>query len=239
MTERSRSAFSGYRFPDAVIALAVRWYLRFRLSYADVGEWLAARGVTGDPRTVYAWVRTLALSAPPRFSATARAHRTGVGTRWRVADTYLTIGGRWRYLERAIDAHGQSVDVSLRARRNAAAARTFFQQAIATSGATPTQVTTGCPLGEARSYPAAVCAGLREAEHRSSTYLNHRLERDHEQLKGRVRPMRRFKQVASAHNCCRGHTVIRNLMRGFANLTAAVPYCLRLARAWTVLATSL
>ncbi|MDP9316684.1 MAG: hypothetical protein M3R24_38490, partial [Chloroflexota bacterium] len=58
LTARSPSAFSGYRFPDEVIALAVRWYLRFRLSYADVSEWLAERGITVDPSTVYDWVRT-------------------------------------------------------------------------------------------------------------------------------------------------------------------------------------
>ncbi len=175
-----------------------------------------ARGAwcTVDPSTVYAWVRTLALGAPPRFIAAARAHWTGVGTRWRVDETYLKIGGRWRYLYRAIDEHGQIVDVFLGARRNAAAARTFFQQAIDTTGATPTQVTTGCLLGEARSNPAALRAVLPEAEHRSSKYLNNRLERDHEHLKGRIRPMRRFKEVASANNCCRGHTLIRNLMRG-------------------------
>src|ERR687893_2667904 len=80
ITARSGSAFRGYRFPDDIIALAVRWYLRYRLSYADVVEWLAERGITVDPSTVYDWVRTFT----PRFIDAARAKRTPVGQRWRV-----------------------------------------------------------------------------------------------------------------------------------------------------------
>ncbi len=83
LTTRSSSAFSGYRFPDEVIALAVRWYLRCRLSYADVAEWLAERGITVDPSTIYDWVRTFT----PRFIAAARTHRAPVGRRWRVDET--------------------------------------------------------------------------------------------------------------------------------------------------------
>ncbi len=71
MTTRSTSAFRGYRFPDKVIALAVGWYLRYRLSYAEVAEWLAERGVTVDPSTIYDWVHTFT----PRFIDAARAHR--------------------------------------------------------------------------------------------------------------------------------------------------------------------
>ncbi len=80
ITARLCSAFRGYRFRDAVIALAVRWYLRYRLSYADVAEWLAERGVTVDPRTRYDWVRTFT----PHFLAAARAHQSPLGTCWRV-----------------------------------------------------------------------------------------------------------------------------------------------------------
>lgn len=85
LTTRSRSAFSGYRFPDEVIALAVRWYLRYRLSYADVVECLAERGITVDPSTIYAWVRTFT----PRFIASAHAFRAQVGRRWWVDETYM------------------------------------------------------------------------------------------------------------------------------------------------------
>src|SRR5215208_1117969 len=79
VTVRTGSAFRGYQFPDDVIALAVRWYLRFRLSYAEVAEWLAERGVTVDPSTIDDWVQAFT----PRFIQAARQHRSTVGARWR------------------------------------------------------------------------------------------------------------------------------------------------------------
>src|SRR3712207_1826855 len=132
---RTGSAFSGYRFPEEVIALAVRWYLRYRLSYAEVAEMLAERGVAVDPSTIYDWVQAFT----PRFLAAARAHRARAGTRWRVDETLLKVGGRWRYVFRAIDEHGQGVDAYLSDQREAASARAFFERAMAATRVTPTQ----------------------------------------------------------------------------------------------------
>lgn len=230
-TARSDTAFSGYRFPDDVITLAVRWYLRYRLSYADVAELLAERGVSVDPSTIYDWVRAFT----PRFMAAAQGHRSAIGRRWRVDETYLKIGKKWRYLYRAIDEHGQIIDVFLSDRRNADAARAFFKQAIDAGGVTPSCVTTD----KAKSYPKAMHALLPDVEHRCSKYLNNGLERDHQHLKGRVRPMRRFKQTASASNFCRRHTLIRNLARGHSTLTNTLPVRQRLAVAWAMLASTL
>ena len=78
---------------------------------------------------------------------------------------------------------------------------------------------------------------LPKVEHRSSHYLNNGMERDHQHLKGRVRPMRHFKQLSRADTFCRGHALIRNLGQGFSDLTAGVSPRLRLATAWTVLTT--
>src|SRR5215207_2270788 len=137
VTARTESAFSGYRFPDEVIALAVRWYLRFRLSYAEVAEWLAERGVTVDPSTIYDWVQAFT----PRFIAAARRHRVPVCTRWHVDETLLNIGKRWRYVFRCLDERGQIVDVYLSDHRDAASARAFLVRAIVGTGVTPTRVT--------------------------------------------------------------------------------------------------
>ena len=82
-TRRSSSAFSRHAFPDDVIALAVRWYVRYRLSYADVAEWLAERGLAVDRSTVYRWVQRFL----PLFGEAARAHRRAVGAQWRVDET--------------------------------------------------------------------------------------------------------------------------------------------------------
>ncbi len=235
MTERSQSAFRGYRFPEEVIALAVRWYLRYRRSYAEVAEWLAERGITVDPSTVYDWVRTFT----PRFIAAARAYRSQVSRQGRVDETYLKIGKRWHYLFRAIDEQGQIIDVYLSDRRNTAAGHplgeVFFEGAIQTSTVTPSRVTTD----KAKCYPLALRAVLPNAEHRTSKYLNNGLEREHQQLKGRIRPMRRFKTPGGASNFSRGHTLIRNLEHGCSVLTEEVPPRQRLATAWSVLAAAL
>ncbi len=161
MTDRSKSAFSGYRFPDDVIALAVRWYLRYRLSYVEVTEWLAERGISVDPSTIYDWVRAFT----PRFIAKARSHRSAVGHRWQVDETYIRLNGRWTYVYRAIDQQGQVVDTYFSERRNAKAAQAFFERAIDAAEVRPVQVTTGYPQGEGEVLSArpACCPTTCEA----------------------------------------------------------------------------
>ena len=227
-TARSTSAFSHHAFPDDVIALAVRWYVRYRLSYADVVEWFAERGLVVDRSTVYRWVQRFL----PLFGEAAQAHRRSVGTKWRVDETYVRLQGRWTYVYRAIDEDGQVVDAYFSARRNAGAAQTFFQRAIDETGVTPERVTTD----RAKCYPPALRAVLPSAEHRRSRYLNNGVERDHGHLKQRVRPMRGFKCPASAATVCRGHGLIQNLRNGFSTLTRGVPRQLRLPTAWPQLA---
>jgi transposase-like protein len=155
----------------------------------------------------------------PRFLEAARTHRSRVGTRWRVDETLLKIGGRWRHVFRAIDEHGQVVDVYLSDHRDATSARAFFERALTETGVTPTRVTSD----KAKCYPPALRAVLPDAEHRSSKYLNNGLERDHSHLKQRLYPMRGLKQGTSADILARGHALIRNLRGGFSSLTAAVP----------------
>jgi transposase, IS6 family len=227
-TARSRSAFARHAFPDDAIALAVRWYVRYRLSSADVVEWLAERGVQVDRSTVYRWVQRFL----PLFVEAARAHRVPVGGRWRVDETYCRLGGRWAYLYRAIDQAGQLVDAYFSERRNADAAMAFFQRAVASTAVTPERVTTD----KARCYPPALRATLPAAEHRSAKYLNNGLERDHGHVKQRLRPMRGFKQPGCADTFTRGHALVRHLGQGFSALTANVPRHLRLVSAWPRLA---
>src|SRR6266496_5975980 len=95
----ARSAFAGFRFPADVIVLAVRWYLRFGLSYRDVEELLVERGVEVDHVTVDRWVMRFA----PLLADAARLCRQAVGTRWQVDETYVKVAGQWRHLYRAID----------------------------------------------------------------------------------------------------------------------------------------
>ena len=133
-----RSAFAGFRFPPDVIVVAVRWYLRFGLSYRDVEELLTERGVEVDHVTVYRWVlRFTALLADA-----AKPCRHAVGDRWQVDETYVKVAGQWRYVYRAIDQFGQVIDVFVSARRDAKAARRFFERAIGATKLTPVEVVT-------------------------------------------------------------------------------------------------
>jgi len=109
-----------------VIVLAVRWYLRFGLSYRDVEELLAERGVEVDHVTVYRWVQRFTRL----LAEAARPCRHAVGDRWFVDETYVKVAGRWRYVYRAIDQFGQVIDVFVSSRRDAKAARRFFERAI-------------------------------------------------------------------------------------------------------------
>src|SRR3954465_16007510 len=101
------SGFTGFRFPPEVILLAVRWYLRFGLSYRDLEELLAERGIEVDHLTLYWWVHRFT----PLLVDTARPICPAVGDRWFVDETYVKVAGTWRYVYRAIDQHGQLIDV--------------------------------------------------------------------------------------------------------------------------------
>jgi transposase, IS6 family len=114
-----RSAFAGFRFPPDVIVLAVRWYLRFGLSYRDVEELLTERGIQVGHVTVYRWVQRFT----PLPTEAARPCRHRAGDRWFVDETYVRVGGRWRYVYRAIDQFGQVIDVFVSPRRDVQAAR--------------------------------------------------------------------------------------------------------------------
>ena len=131
--------------PPDVIVLAVRWYLRFGLSYRDVEELLADRGVEVDHVTVHRWVQRFA----PLLADAARFARHRVGGRWFVDETYVKVAGHWVYLYRAVDQHGQVIDVYASIRRDTEAARRFFQRARTTTGVTPTEVITD----RAPTYP--------------------------------------------------------------------------------------
>ncbi len=222
------SAFAGYRFPPEVITLAVRWYLRFGLSYRDVEELLAERGIEVDHVTVYWWVQRFA----PEFAEAARARRHVVGDRWHVDETYLKVGGRWRYLFRAIDQFGQVVDVFLSPRRNAEAARRFFARALDRTRTSPVEVTTD----RYRVYPRVLDELLPAAFHDTEVHANNRLETDHGRLKARLRPMRGLKRDRTARVIVAGHAFIQNLRRGFYDLGTDVPAASRLADAFAELA---
>src|SRR6478752_125610 len=179
---------AGYRFPREVIAVAVRWYLRYGLSYRDVEELLAERGITVDHVTIYRWVQRFTAE----FVEAARPCRHAPGDRWFADETYVKVAGRWTYLYRAIDQYGQVIDVLVSQRRDAHAARTFFARAL-THGPSPVEVTTD----RAPVYPRVIDELAIAARHVLEQYANNKVEADHGRLKARLRPMRGLKKLRS------------------------------------------
>ena len=138
------TAFAGFRFPPEVIGLAVRWYLRFGLSYRDLEELLAERGIEVDHVTLFRRVQRFT----PLLVEAARPCRHAVGFRWFVDETYVKVSGRWRYVYRAVDEHGQVIDVMVSPRRDIGAAHRFFTIAITAHGAPDEVVTDLAPAFE-------------------------------------------------------------------------------------------
>jgi transposase-like protein len=210
-----------------VILLAVRWYLRFGLSYRDVEELLTERGVEVDHVTIYRWV----LRFTPLLAEAARPCRHRVGDRWQVDETYVKVAGQWRYVDRVVDQFGQVIDVFVSRCRDGKAAHRFFERAL---GATKSRRSRSSP--RAAMYPAVLEALLPATWHRTDRYANNRVECDHGRLKARLRPMRGFKQDRSARVIVMGHALVQNVRRGHYELAVEEPITRRLAVSFDELA---
>ena len=133
-------------------------------------------------------------------------------------ETYVKVAGRWTFLHRGIDQHGQVIDVLLSRRRDAAAARMFFARALRIRPS-PVEVTTD----RAPVYPRIVDDLEPSPRHITERYANNLVEADHGRLKARLRPMRGLKQLASARTISAGHAFVQNLRRGHYELTVDLP----------------
>src|SRR5918993_500822 len=210
------SLFKRRRFPVAVILLCVRWYCKYGISYRDLAEMMQERGVNVDPSTIFRWVQRYAPEIEKRMRH-FQGHRSGS---WRVDETYVRVGGRWKYLFRAIDKHGQLIDFMLADRRNTRAAYRFLRKALKTgSDHPPSSIMTD----KLASYPKAIwrlqAEGLlsKDVEHRTSKYLNNIIEADHGALKRVIRPTRGFQTMETATATLKGFEIMRMIRRGHYN----------------------
>jgi transposase-like protein len=214
-----------------VVLLAVRWYLRYGLSYRDVEELLAERGIDVDHVTIYRWVQRFT----PLVIDAARPCRHSVGERWFVDETYVKVAGVWRYVYRAVDQHGQVIDVFVSKRRNVPAATRFFEMMLA-GRERPREVTTDLAAPLLR----VVDELLPEVLHDTTQYANNRIECDHGRLKARLRPMRGLRTDRTATVVIRGHAFIQNLRRGHYELGVEARHVrLRVAAAFDELAEAI
>ena len=168
--------FEGRHFDREIIVLCVRWYLRFKLSFRDLVEMMAERGLSMAHTTIMRWVHRYAPEFERRWNRFARP----VGASWRVDETYVKVRGGWVYFYRAVDREGKTVDFRLSTRRDVAAAKAFFSKAIRSQGSTPRTITLD---GYAASHRAVremkMTGSCPRMKLRSSKYLNNLIEQDH------------------------------------------------------------
>jgi transposase-like protein len=215
--ERTGTAFNNLQYPMDIVMLVVVWRIRYKLSLRDLVEMFAVRGYDFSHETVREWEARCA----PLLSAQLKAKRRGqAGKSWYVDETYVKVNGRWHYLYRAIDREGNLVDTMLSPIRDLEAAKAFFKQAVETVGHKPERVTTD---GN-DAYPRAIRRTLgRKVLHRTSQYLNNRLEQDHRAVKQRYYPMRGFGSFAGAARFCTAFDELRQHLRARTTSQKSLP----------------
>lgn len=210
----SKQPFKRHRFPAAIILCAVRMYLRYPLSYEDVADLLAERGVDVDRSTVFRWVQKFG----PELSKRTEKHLSRASLNWHVDETYLRVGGKWRYLWRAIDADGRLVDFKLTAKRDAKATKAFLNKAIE-------RVRLHRPVSICTDKAHTYRKVIREINHHydphfdyitqtDRKYLNNRIESDHAALKRLLGYRQSFRSLRSAKATLRGMETIRTIKNG-------------------------
>src|SRR5215470_13277535 len=186
-------SFKGAHFPPEVILTSVRWYLAYPLSTRHIEELMAERGVEVDHATINRWV----IKYSPLLEAAFHRHKRPVWVSWRMDETYIKVKGQWRYLYRAVDKHGQTIDFLLTEARDEQAAKRFLTKAIRRHGV-PETIT----IDESAANEAAIKS--YNVEHstaiviRKVKYLNNIVEQDHRGVKRITRPMLGFKAFDAA-----------------------------------------
>jgi len=205
--------FKWRHYEGEIILLAVRWYLRYALSYRDLAEILSERGLGVVASTIYRWVQAFA----PELDKRIRPHLKMSNDSWRVDETYVKVRGKWLYLYRAVDSQGQTLDFLLNETRSKRAAKRFFRKVLAQRHVSQPRVIT---VDGNAAYPPAI-ADLKEdkllnkeAQYRSSKYLNNRIEQDHRFIKRRVKPGLGFFSYPSAARTLQGYEVMNMIRKG-------------------------
>ena len=204
--------FKGRQFDRDIIILCLRWYLRFKLSFRDLVEMMAERGISLAHTTIMRWIARYVPEFEKRWNRFARR----VGTSWRVDETYVKIKGKWTYLYRAVDKQGKTVDFLLRAKRDVAAAKAFFRRAFKSQGRLPQKITLDGYQASHRAAREFLDQHQRGARTtiRSSKYLNNLIEQDHRSIKLRLGPMLGFKGFRNASITIAGIELMHRIRKG-------------------------
>jgi putative transposase len=207
-------SFKGAHFPGDIILHAVFFYLRYGVSYRDLEEIMAERGVTVDHATLNRWVERYG----GQVAEDARRRKQPTDRSWRMDETYIKVKGQWVYLYRAVDKLGKTLDFMLSKRRNKPAAIKFFARAMEVNG---------LPRKIVIDKSAANTQGLKDINRMLKRfgcpvpiemvrvkYLNNLVEQDHRFIKRRVRPMLGFKSFRSAASTIAGLEIVNMIRKG-------------------------
>ena len=199
----------GMRFPIEVILVCIRWYAAYPLSCRHLEEMMEERGVTVDHSTVSRW----AIRFLPLLEKTFRKYKRPVGGSWRMDETYIQVKGVWKYLYRAVDRDGKTIDFLLTAKRDKAAAKRFFDKAMQ-ANSVPDKVT----MDKSGANKAAIDEINANREKpmvvRQVKYLNNIVEQDHRAVKRITKSMLGFKSFQSAKNILAGIELMHMIRKG-------------------------
>ncbi len=205
--ERTSSVYNFTHYPPEIILMVVFFYYRYKLSFVDVTEIMALRGIIISHETVRQWAQRFGVDMGIKL----RVRRwKNVGKKWHMDITYLQIKGHWYYLYRAIDKAGNLVDVYLSESRDKKSAKQFFSQCAKTSGIIPNQITTDKEPGFSDAIKSAFGPAVI---HRDNKYLNNRMEANHRGVKSWYYPMKGFKNPWKAMIGCHTFEEIRQFFR--------------------------
>jgi transposase-like protein len=205
--------FKWRHFEAEIILLCVRWYLRYSLSYRDLEEMMAERGLSVDHTTIFRWVQRYA----PELEKRCKPHLKATNDSWRVDETYIKIKKTWMYLYRAVDSDGNTLEFLLSPTRDTEAARRFFSKTLGASHTVTPRVIT---VDKNAAYPKALgelkAEGIvpQSCELRQVKYLNNIVEQDHRFIKRLVKPGLGFFSMETAWRTLQGYEAVNMLRKG-------------------------
>ena len=196
-------SYSGHRFPSSIIQHAVWLYFRFTLSFRDVEDLLAERGIEVSYETVRRWT----IKFGPPYAWKLRRSRPRPDGRWHLDEAFISINGEQMYLWRALDSEGEVLDILVQKRRDKKAAKKLLRKLLKKQGYVPSSFVTD----KLRSYGAALSdLGLSE-RHETGGRKNNRAENSHKPARRRERVMQRFKSPGSAQRFLSSHAAVYNI----------------------------